>query len=73
MTRRRLVVRLPNGLKAPGEVILTDVPNADAQFPLIAEIQVQCDMGYWHQESSTILPNYDDKPARSITVRDGTA
>lgn len=66
-------MRLPNGQRVSGEVILTDVPNADAQFPLIAEIQVQCDMGYWHQGSSTMLPNYDDKPARSITVRDGTA
>lgn len=53
---RRLVVKAAHGGSLSNAIDLTGCHNADAHIPLMAEIQEQCDMGYWHAIAETELP-----------------
>jgi hypothetical protein len=37
---------------------VSDLENANAQFPLQFVIQTQCDLGDWHTDSRTDIPLY---------------
>lgn len=60
----RLVIYGPNGNRVAirdriAGMDLTDIPNADAQAPLMVVVERECDLGHWHNIGHTPLPLYD--------------
>ena len=37
------------------EIDLTGLVNANSQYPLIAQVDQQCDLGHWHKMSALDL------------------
>jgi len=57
---RRLIVRLRDGedirVGPHHQISLTAVPHADTRVPITAVVQQECDLGCWHDVSTTDLP-----------------
>ena len=57
---RRLVITNPDNA---GILLfdITDIDNANTQWPVQFAIQTQCDLGHWHEDSRTDIPIYGER------------
>jgi hypothetical protein len=44
---------------------ITEIDNANTQFPIQFAVQTQCDLGHWHEDSRTDIPIYGERIANA--------